>query len=113
MNESELGAGLAALGFWLFMSVVVAVGLWATVRRRDTHKELVQRILESGQQLDQETLDRLFPPGAAARNAGVGLVFFGLFVATMGLAADIHYPIVSLGGLACLAGVYVWKKAGK
>jgi hypothetical protein len=113
VNETGLGAGLAALGFWLFMAVIIAVGVWAMVRRRDMQKELVQRMLDSGQKFDQEMLDRIFPPRAAARNAGIVLVFFGFLVAAMGLAADIHYPIVALGALALLSGVYVWMKAGR
>jgi hypothetical protein len=111
VDESALGAGLAALGFWLFMAAVVAVGIWATVRKRDMQKELVQRMLENGQKLDQEMLDRIFPPRASAKNAGIVLVFFGFFVAAMGLAADIHYPTVTLGGLALLSGAIVWLKA--
>jgi hypothetical protein len=93
------------------MAAVVAVGIWATVRKRDMQKELVQRMLENGQKLDQEMLDRIFPPRAAAKNAGIVLVFFGFFVAAMGLAADIHYPTVTLGVLALLSGAIVWLKA--
>jgi len=111
LNESALGAGLAALGFWLFMAAVVVVGVWATVRKRAIQKELVQRMLESGQKLDQEMLDRIFPPRAAARSAGIILVFFGFSVAAMGLAADIHYPTVTLGVLALFSGAIVWIKA--
>lgn len=113
MNESALGAGLTALGFWLFMAVVIVAGIWAMVRRREMQSRLAQRLLESGQKIDQVMLDRLFPPRSAARTAGFVLVMLGFCVATMGLAAGTSYPIVALGALAFLCGAYVWTRADR
>lgn len=112
MNESALGAGLAALGFWLFVAAVIVVSIWATVRRRDMQTHLLQRMLESGQKIDQALLDRMFPPRSSARTAGFVLVVLGFSMAGMGLAGT-SYPIVVLGALAFLCGAYVWRKADK
>jgi hypothetical protein len=113
VNGMDLGAGLAALGFWLFMAVVIIAGIWATVRRREMQNQLVQRMIDSGQKIDQEVLDRIFPPGGAARSVGIVLVFFGLFMAGMGIAADISYPAVAFGALTMFAGAFIWIRAGR
>lgn len=116
MNEAGMSAGLAALGFWLFIAVLILAGVWATVKKREVQLELVRQMLESGQKIDQEMLDRIFPPQAAARNAGLILVILGIFIGAIGLAAlgpDIDYPTAALGALSFLAGAYVWIKADK
>jgi hypothetical protein len=113
VNESALAAGLAALGFWLFVTAVVVAGVWAMVRRREMQNQLVQRLLESGQAIDQAMLDRILPPRSSARTAGFVLVVLGICIAAMGFAADTSYPIVALGALAFLCGAYVWRKADR
>jgi uncharacterized protein DUF6249 len=53
------GAGLAALGFWLFIGIVVAAGVWDSIRKREAQHETLRRIIESGQHIDNELTDKL------------------------------------------------------
>ncbi len=56
---SSLGAGLVALAFWGFIAAVAVAGIWDGIRKRDAQHETVRRLLESGQQTDQATLEKL------------------------------------------------------
>ena len=52
-------AGYAALGFWIFIAVVVASGVWDGIRKREAQHETLRRIIESGQTIDDELVDKL------------------------------------------------------
>ena len=62
----ETTAGLAALGFWLFLAAAVVANVVAASRRRESQQETLRRIVESGQQLDVAVIDRLL--GASGGN---------------------------------------------
>ena len=62
----EATAGLAALGFWLFLAAIVVANVVAASRRRESQQETLRRIVESGQQLDVAVIDRLL--GASGGN---------------------------------------------
>ncbi len=55
----EAAAGLAALGFWLFLAAVVVAGIWFDARKRESQQETLRRVVESGQQLDVAVIDRM------------------------------------------------------
>jgi hypothetical protein len=59
MEDFGLGAGLAAIGFWGFIAVTVIAGVWSDNRKKETQHETVRRMIESGQKIDQETMDKL------------------------------------------------------
>lgn len=114
MNETGIGVGLAALGFWLFMAVAIIGGVWGMVRRREIQLELVRLVLESGQKIDQAILDRIFPPRVFARNAGFILIILGICIASLGLYSGVNYfAALALGAFSFLSGAYFWIKAGK
>jgi hypothetical protein len=50
---------LAAFGFWMFIAIVSAAGIWGQARKRDTEHETLRRLLESGKDIDENTLDKL------------------------------------------------------
>ncbi len=52
-------AGYAALGFWIFIAVVVASGVWDGIRKRESQHETLRRIIESGQSIDDELVNKL------------------------------------------------------
>ncbi|MCB1684553.1 MAG: hypothetical protein R3E82_11315 [Pseudomonadales bacterium] len=54
-----LGAGLAALGFWLFIAAVVIAGLWDGIRKREAQHETLRRLMESGQPVDHALIDKI------------------------------------------------------
>ena len=59
MADIGLGVGLAALAFWGFVAACVFAGVWHEIRKRDTQHETVRRLIESGQPIDQELLEKL------------------------------------------------------
>ena len=59
MADIGLGVGLAALAFWGFVATCVFAGVWHEIRKRDTQHETVRRLIESGQPIDQELLEKL------------------------------------------------------
>ena len=59
MEDMGTGAGLGALGFWLFIATIVAVGVWSSIRKRESQHETIRRAIESGQDIDPELTDKL------------------------------------------------------
>jgi len=62
----EVTAGLAGLGFWVFLSAVVVANILAASRKRESQQETLRRVVESGQQLDVAVIDRML--GASRGN---------------------------------------------
>ena len=62
----EATAGLAALGFWLFLAAAVVANVLAASRKRESQQETLRRVVESGQQLDVAVIDRML--GASGGN---------------------------------------------
>jgi len=62
----EATAGLAALGFWLFLAAMVVANILAASRKRESQQETLRRVVESGQQLDVAVIDRML--GASGGN---------------------------------------------
>ncbi|MDH3512652.1 MAG: DUF6249 domain-containing protein [Gammaproteobacteria bacterium] len=54
-----LGAGLGALAFWAFLSVVVGGGIWYGLRERQAQHETLRRIIDSGQPIDATLVDKI------------------------------------------------------
>lgn len=59
MTEITTGAGLGALGFWLFVAAIIVVGVWDKIRKRDAQHETLRRVIESGQPIDEVLTDKL------------------------------------------------------
>ena len=59
-------AGLAGLGFWLFLAAMVVARIWSGARRRESQQETLRRVVESGQHLDVAVIDRML--GASEGN---------------------------------------------
>ena len=59
MENLGLGAGLAAMAFWGFVAVAVVAGIWDGIRKREAKHETLRRIIESGQTIDQELMEKL------------------------------------------------------
>lgn len=59
MQEITTGAGLGALGFWLFVAAIIAVSVWNSIRKRDAQHETLRRLVESGQTIDENLTDKL------------------------------------------------------
>lgn len=116
---SEAISGLGTLGFWLFLAILVAAIAWVIVRKAKIRQEALIRIVEGGQELDKETIEKIFsvtPPKSYNEwdflkdsSGGAGLTFFiGFFTVFAGFAwkEDISYPIVALGIFAIVYAMW-------
>ncbi len=82
MEDMGIGAGLGAIGFWGFIAAVVVAGIWYDLRRKEARHETVRRLIESGQKLDDATLDKLMSAGSSgeSENLARDLKVSGLIV---------------------------------
>ena len=113
MNEAI--SGLGALGFWLFLAILVVAIVWAIVRKAQIRQDALIRIVESGQDLDKEIIEQIFSVTPRKNyqlidylrggSTGAGMTFFiGFFTVFAGFVWEggISYPIVGLGIFAIL-----------
>lgn len=70
-----LGAGLSALAFWGFLTAVVVGGIWYGIREREAQYATLQRLIESGQPVDDAIVGKVL--------GGKGDVEQGLRIAGM------------------------------
>jgi hypothetical protein len=104
MQGFSLGAGLASLAFWGFIAAVVVAGIWYDIRKREAQHETVRRVIESGQKLDEELVDKLLSlSGSRSDRLDRGFQITGLIMlpAAVGLAIfgyvmGIRYPQTQL-----------------
>ena len=76
----EATAGLAALGFWLFLAAIVVANVVAASRRRESQQETLRRVVESGQHLDVAVIDRMLGVSEANKRADRELKVAGIIV---------------------------------
>jgi hypothetical protein len=110
-----LGAGLAALGFWLFIAAVVTAGIWESIRKREAQHETLRRLMESGQPVDHAVIDKILGGdrkeisrdltigGLITLAAAPGLVLLGWFLSL--LAEDALMPLLGVAALVGCIGV--------
>ncbi|MEM8547730.1 MAG: hypothetical protein AAGF46_06160 [Pseudomonadota bacterium] len=105
-------AGLAALGFWLFIGAATLGGIWYDVKSKEVQQETLRRLLESGREIDPELLDKL-AGGAENRNLArdlrVGALIVlgvspGLFVFAVFLSFVNSDAFFALTGVSFLVG---------
>ena len=119
MSGTGTGAGLAALGFWLFIATLIVVLVWATTRRRQMQQELLQRLLESGQKIDPQILDRIFPPRGSGGVGAWVLIVLAFFIAMIAISGSfapgghVSYALLALALFAFLFGVYAWMRTDR
>lgn len=81
MEDIGTGAGLGALGFWLFIATIIAVGVWSSIRKRESQHETIRRAIESGQDIDPELADKLLDlTGASSKELDRDLKVSGWIV---------------------------------
>ena len=64
MNDAPLG--LTEFGFWLAVGFVIVALIWANIKKQQMKHELTLKLLEKGQDLDQELLSKLLTTDKAA-----------------------------------------------
>ena len=78
MGSIGTGAGLAAMGFWLFIAIVATGGVWDKIRKRDAQHETLRRAIESGQSIDDALTDKLLIMGGDSKDLDRDLKVGGL-----------------------------------
>jgi hypothetical protein len=109
-----LGAGLASLAFWGFLAIAVIAGVWESIRKRDAQHETVRRMIESGQPLNQEFLDKLISASSGGKRrldrdmklAALYILPVAVGMAAFGMIMGSYYPKsqAPLLGVAALLG---------
>ena len=129
MEIIDTGAGLAALGFWIFIGMAVFATAWGNVRKREGNHETLRRIVESGQEVDaglaQQLLELTSEQRNTARDLNVGGVIMlptALGLAILGwamsmiLAEELLFitfgvaPLVALIGFGLLAAAHLVRR---
>ncbi len=111
----SLGGGIAALAFWGFIAAVVVGGIWYSIREKEAQHETMRRIIESGQPIDQELIDRVFRaqnerPDRQLRIGGLIVVFAAPGIAALGwfishIAEEALMPMLGVAALIAFVGV--------
>lgn len=125
MQDFTLGAGLAALAFWGFIASVVVAGIWYAIREREAQHETVRRLVESGNALDAELVDKLLAKSGAREfrpDRDFKLIGMILLPAAVGLAVlgtvlgiqvpDAKLPLLGVAGLVMCIGLGFMITAG-
>lgn len=121
MESVGLGAGLASIAFWGFLSVAVVAGIWDSIRKRETQHETVRRMIESGQPLNQELIDKLVSASSGGKRrldrdfmlaalytlpSAVGMAAFGWIMGSQYPQTD--GPLMGVAALLGCLGVGFW-----
>ena len=106
----EIATGLGVLGFWLFIGALIVMAIWSDSKRKESQQETLRRVVESGQDVDLEVIDRMIGRSDIAQQArglkaaglittatAVGLLVFGVVLGTFDTTA-----MVTLGGVAAM-----------
>ena len=116
---TDLGAGLAAVAFWGFLGAIVVGGMWYALRERQAQYEALSRLIESGQAVDEQLVDKMLggksrvdrdlriaglivtcaAPGVAILAWAIGQVASAWFLPLLGVAA----LVACIGGGLLLA----------
>lgn len=118
MGDTSLGAGLAALGFWGFVAVIVVAGIWAGIRKKEAQHETLRSVIESGQPLDQTLMEKLLPLGNGTdehldlhlKIGGLIVLFFAAGLALLGWIIGIEsetarLPLLGVSALVGCVGI--------
>ena len=118
MESLTIGAGLGALGFWLFIAAVIAAGVWDSIRKRDAQHETLRRIVESGQQIDDALADKVLQLTTDTKELGENMWLAGVILLVVSVALTVFgwalglalkpvlFPILaSVGGLVAIMGL--------
>jgi hypothetical protein len=109
-----LGAGLAALAFWGFIAAVVVGGIWYAVREKEAQHETLRRMIDSGKDLDEEAISRVFKensrPERDLKIGGIITVFAAPGLAVLGwflgdIAEEAYHALLGVAGLVAFVGV--------
>jgi hypothetical protein len=109
-----LGGGLAALAFWGFIASTVVGGIWYAIREKQAQHATLQRLIESGKDIDADVIDKIVSGGGKTdrdlrigayitMSVAPGLVLLGF---VLGRVNDDIFAILSgVAGLVLFVGL--------
>ena len=121
MQEFSIGAGLAALAFWGFIATIIVAGIWLDIRKREAQHETMRRLVESGQPINQELMDKLLSLTDSSSEdhelnfrvtalwvlpVSLGLAVLGLVLGTQ--VPQAQTPILAAAALTACMGIGFW-----
>lgn len=113
-----LGAGLAAIAFWLFLALVSVAAIWDGVRKREARHETLRRLAESGQPIDEKVMEKMLmlKAGGSKRYdrdfkltalwilpVAVGMAFFGFIMGSY--HPEAFGPLLGVSALLACLGI--------
>lgn len=110
----NLGGGLAALAFWGFIASTVVGGIWYAIREKQAQHATLQRMIESGQKIDADVIDKIISgDGKADKDLKIaayitmsvapGLVLLGFVLSRVN--DDIFAILSGVAGLVLFVGL--------
>ena len=117
MENIGMGAGLGALGFWIFVAAAVIGGIWDGIRKRETQHETMRRLIDSNQPIDEALVDKLLALSegsgktsvrelkASLNLSGVLLLFLAPGLVFLGWLVGALLPLVGVSGLMVFLGL--------
>ena len=89
MQSIGIGAGMAAMAFWGFIATAVVAGVWDGIRKREARHETIRRLVESGQPIDKEMMEKLLlmnKSGSGRRDQEFAVTAFWILPVAVGVA---------------------------
>ena len=121
MENIGIGAGIAALAFWTFVATVVVAGIWDGIRKREAQHETVRRMVESGQTIDQDVIDKLLllsEGGSKRPDLDFKITALWILPVAAGMAAfalilgyqyyEALYPLLGVSAMLACLGIGFW-----
>lgn len=118
MENLGLGAGMAAMAFWGMVAAAVVAGIWDGIRKREAKHETLRRMIESGQTIDQELMEKLLLLSDGGKRrvdrdfkiAGLWILPAAIGLAIFGLIMSYEYPswlipILAASALLAVLGI--------
>jgi hypothetical protein len=124
-----MGAGIAALGFWLFIAAAVIGGIWEGIRKREESHKTLRQLLESQPHADDKLIavvQKLVEEEQSRPDRDFLVAAFWLIPVAIGLAGlayfvsmnepDARAPMIGVAtlvgciGVGALIASYVFKK---
>jgi hypothetical protein len=123
MQGMGVGAGLAALGFWLMIAAAIIGGIWYDIRKKQAQHETLRRLIESGQTIDEKVIDKLLAAAdgggtqsrqemkASLKLASTILFFVAPGLAILGIFIDQFMVMIGVAALVLCVGLALHKVA--
>lgn len=124
MENVGIGAGLGAMAFWIFVAAVVVASYWDAIKKRETQHETIRRVIESGKEIDEATMNRLMTLGKGSSGrvdrdfkvtalwmlpVGPSLLLMGYILSSLNEDfSEAFIPLLAVGGMLLLMSVGFW-----